>query len=143
MKINWREISACNYCSNYNSKESYCKGQKKELTIYEELKGCEAIVFTGSPQLDLFSEIPKDSVLRKLSIEHLSKSNPKLINDITSKEYGDYFNSTKSVEGNLNLSKSEGEGKIISFEKFNEAQRKLEETRALNNFLHLSDHLDL
>jgi hypothetical protein len=135
MKINWRAISACTYCLNYNAKESYCKEHKKELTIYDELKGCEEIAFAGGLQLELFSEIPQDSILRKLSIENITKSNPKLENHLKSKQYGDFFNGTKSIEGNLNLSKSDGEGKIISFEKFKEAQKKFEDNRLFNKMI--------
>jgi len=135
--IKWKEISACTHCSNYNKDNSYCKEHKKELTIYDELKGCEKISFTGNLSLELFKEIPEDSILRKLSIGQLAKSNKLLENNISSKKYGDYFNNTKSVNPKTNLSKTEkeGEAKIISFEKFKEAVRKFEEEEAFNSML--------
>jgi hypothetical protein len=141
MKIDWRQISACNYCSNYNSKDSSCKEQNKELTIYEELQGCEKIAFTGGLKLEFFKEIPEDSILRKLSIEQLSKSNPTIGNLITSKNYGDYFNKSKSIEGNLNLAKSEEPCKIISMKKTEEAEKEFEWKKAEKRFFHQSDHL--
>jgi hypothetical protein len=141
MKIDWRGISACNHCSNYNKKESYCNEQKRELTIYDELKGCEKIIFTGRLSLELFKEIPKDSILRELSINQLSRSTPELENTLTSKVYGDYFTESKTINSETNLAKSEREGKIISFEKFKEAEKKFKDKKLLNIFLHQSDHL--
>lgn len=143
MKINWREISACNYCSNYNKKESYCNEKEKELTIYDELKGCERIIFTGGLKLELFKEIPRDSILRSLSIENLSKSNPLLKNGIASNIYGDYFSQSKTIGINseINLAKSEKEGKVISFKKFKEAEEAFKRKKAEESFFSQSDHL--
>jgi len=143
MKIDWRKISACTHCSNYNSKESYCNEQKKELTIYDELKGCEKIAFTGRLSLELFKDIPKDSILRRLSINQIASLNPEVRKYMTSKEYGDYFTETKSINQETNLAKveKEGETKIISFEKFKEATKRFEENKAMERFIHLSDNL--
>jgi len=143
MIINWREISACNHCRNYDTKESYCKKQKKELTIYEELKGCEGIAFTDRLSLELFKEIPKDSILRELSINQVASLNPEVKKYMTSKEYGDYFTETKTINPDTNLAKSEKGAIIISLEKFQEATKKFEDSRAMERFMHNSDHLDL
>jgi 2-iminoacetate synthase ThiH len=145
MKIDWREISACSYCKHYDPKKSYCNEEKvkKELSIYEELKGCEEIIFTGGLKIELFSGIPEDSILRRLPIKYLEKSNAKISNNIKSKQYGDYFNTTKSIEGNLNLSKSSSkEAKIISFEKFKEAQEQFDRRLIFNRMINnLPEHL--
>lgn len=141
-KMRWREISACNYCKRYNPKNSYCEDSKKELTIYEELRGCEQIDFTGNLKITLFKDIPEDSILRKLSIKSLSKANNELKNDIASKAYGDYFNEPLVITSTVNLANSEKEGKIISFEKFKEAQEKFKRKKIEARFLSLSDHLD-
>jgi hypothetical protein len=143
MKINWREISACNHCSNYDSKESYCQQHKKELTIYEELKGCGDIDFTGYLRLESFKEIPKDSILRELSINKIASLNPEVKKYMTSKEYGDYFTKTTTMKPDTNLAKSEKETIVISFEKFQEATKKFEDSKARERFMHNSDHLDL
>ena len=141
MIINWRAISACNYCSNYNVKESYCKNQNRELSIYDELKGCENIAFTGRIDLELFKNIPKDSILRELSINQISKSNPQIKKYMTSKDYGDYFTETKTINPETNLAKSEKETIVISFKKFQEATKKFEDSKAMEKYMHLSDHL--
>lgn len=140
--MRWREISACNYCKKYNAKISYCNKSQKELTIYEELRGCEQIDFTGDLKIGLFKDIPEDSILRKLSIESLSKANNELKNHITSKAYGDYFNEPLVLNSTVNLANSEKEGKVISFEKFKEAQRKFNLKKIEARFASLSDHLD-
>ncbi len=140
--MKWREISACNYCKKYDSKNSYCRNYEKDLTIYEELRGCEKIDFTGDLKINLFKDIPEDSILRKLSIESLSKANNELKNHITSKAYGDYFNEPLIINKNINLANSEKEGKVISFEKFKEAQRKFNRKKIEARFASLSDHLD-
>jgi|GEM_PF-4408231 len=140
--MRWREISACNYCKNYNPENSYCNDSEKELTIYEELMGCKQIDFTGELKINLFKDIPKDSILRRLPIESLSKANKELKNSITSKEYGDYFNEPLIINTKINLANSEKEGKVISFEKFKEAQRKFNLKKIEARFASLSDHLD-
>jgi hypothetical protein len=143
MKINWREISACNYCKNYDKNKSYCVNQDKELTIYDELRGCEKIAFTGQLSLELFQEIPADSILRELSINQIAKSNSQVKRYMSSKSYGDYFTLTKTINSSTNLAKAEKEGEtiIISFEKFQEATKKFENAKATERFNHLSDHL--
>jgi hypothetical protein len=135
MKIDWRKISACNYCSNYNKEKSYCDKQEKELDIYEELKGCEKILFTGNLKIELYQEIPEDSILRSLSIDHISASNLELKSNLTSKTYGDYFNQTKSIDVSLNLSKSEKQGRTISLERLKEAQKKIQEKKIINQII--------
>ena len=139
--MRWRDISACNYCKNYNPESSYCNDSEKELTIYEELRGCEQIDFTGNLDIILFKDIPADSMLRKLSIDNLSKANRQLKNTISSKAYGDYFNEPLIINTNMNLANSEKESKVISFEKFKEAQKKFNEKKAINKLISLSDHL--
>ena len=145
MKINWREISACTYCSNHDAKESYCTEHKKALTIYEELKGCKKIAFTGSLDLELFKEIPKDSILRELSINKIASLNPKVKRYMTSKDYGDYFTKTKTIEPETNLAKGEKEGEtiVISFEQFQTAVKEFKSRKAMEQFMHNSDHLDI
>lgn len=140
--MKWREISACNYCKKYDSKNSYCRNYEKDLTIYEELRGCEKIDFTGNLDITLFKDIPADSTLRKLSIDNLSKTNSQLKNTISSKEYGDYFNEPLVIKSKVNLANCEKEGKVISFEKFKEAQRKFNRKKIEARFASLSDHLD-
>jgi hypothetical protein len=143
MKIDWRAISACTYCSNHNAKKSYCTEHKKELNIYEELKGCEKIVFTGRLNLELFEEIPNDSILRELSINKIASLNPKVKKYMTSKDYGDYFTKTTTLQPETNLAKSEKEAVIISFEKFQAAVKEFENRKAMEQFMHNADHLDL
>jgi hypothetical protein len=145
MKIDWRAISACTYCSNHNAKESYCAKHKKELNIYEELKGCEKIAFTGSLSLELFEEIPKDSILRQLSINKIASLNPAVKKYMTSKDYGDYFTKTKTIDPETNLAKAEKEGEtiIISLEQFQAAVKEFEDEKAMERYMHLSDHLPL
>lgn len=136
--MKWKEISACTYCKHYNPKNSYCNEEKikKELSIYEELKGCEEIVFIGGLKIELFKDIPKDSILRRLPISYLEKANNEICNNINSEQYGDYFNNTKSIKRDSNLSKlSSGEAKIISFEKFKEAQEKFDRQRIFNQMI--------
>jgi hypothetical protein len=143
MKINWRAISACTYCSNHNSKKSYCTEHEKELNIYEELKGCEKIAFTGRLSLELFEEIPNDSILRELSINQIANLNPAVKRYMSAKDYGDYFTKTKTIEPETNLAKAEKEGEtiVISLEQFQEATKKFEERKGMEQYMHLSDHL--
>jgi hypothetical protein len=145
IKIDWRAISACTYCSNHNAKESYCSEHKKELNIYEELRGCEKIAFTGSLSLELFEEIPKDSILRELSINDIASLNPKVRRYMSSKDYGDYFTKTTTLKQDINLAKSEKEGEtiVISFERFQAAVKEFENAKAMERYIHLSDHLPL
>jgi hypothetical protein len=143
MKIDWRAISACTYCSNHDAKESYCTEHKKALTIYEELRGCEKIAFTDRLDLELFKEIPKDSILRELSINKIASLNPEVKKYMTSKDYGDYFTATTTLKPDTNLAKSEKEAVVISFEKFQGATKKFEDRKAMERYMHLSDHLDL
>jgi hypothetical protein len=134
-EINWRKISACNYCRNYDEKTSFCHEQKKELNIYEELKGCEEIYFVGPLKLELYREMPKDSILRELSIEQISEANPELKNNLNSQVYGDFFVKSKTVNATLNLSKSEKQGRIISLERLKKAQKEFQNKRTINQII--------
>jgi len=143
--MRWKDISACTYCKHYNPKNSYCEEEKikREISIYEELKGCQEIIFIGGLKIDLFKDIPKDSILRKLPIDYLEKSNNEICNNINSEQYGDYFNDTKSIKRDSNLSKlSSKEAKIISFKKFKEAQKRFDHERIFNQMINnLPEHL--